>query len=105
MLDNWGCKYELVENGQEAVYALMRDDSFDVVLMDIQMPIMDGLDATKEIRKVKNEKVAKIPIVALTANAIKGENSKYKEAGMDGYLSKPFNPVNLYQTILKAYQP
>lgn len=95
ILNTYGAKLIEAHNGLEAIEALTQD-SFDLVLMDVQMPVMDGLEATKTIReKLK----LSIPIVALTANALKGENDKCFEAGMDAYLSKPFIEEELVTTI------
>jgi len=84
-------------NGLEAVTALKKSD-YDLVLMDIQMPVMDGLEATRVIRK---DLKSKIPIIALTANAIRGENEKCLEAGMDDYISKPFEEDELVHMMVK----
>lgn len=83
----------VAENGKLAVDAVKRE-SFDVVLMDVQMPVMDGLEATKEIRKWESgnnqqSSIQRVPIVAMTAYAVKGDKEKCLEAGMDGYISKP----------------
>lgn len=83
----------VAENGKLAVDAV-KMENFDVVLMDVQMPVMDGLEATKEIRKWESENnhqssIQRVPIVAMTAGAIKGDKEKCLEAGMDGYISKP----------------
>lgn len=75
------------ENGEEAVH-LLDQGHFDVVLMDIQMPVLDGLQATKKIRK-SGEASAQVPVIALTANAMEGDKETYMAAGMDGYASKP----------------
>jgi CheY-like chemotaxis protein/HPt (histidine-containing phosphotransfer) domain-containing protein len=82
-------------NGREAVDALRRN-TYDLVLMDMQMPVMSGLEATRIIRR---EISTTIPIIALTANAIKGESDKCIEAGMNGYLSKPFSEEALLQVM------
>lgn len=82
-------------NGMEAVEELGKTP-FDLVLMDIQMPVMDGVEATHIIRaNISND----LPIIALTANAIKGDNEKYLAAGMNGYLSKPFSEKNLVNVV------
>jgi two-component system, sensor histidine kinase len=92
---NFGADIFEVENGEQAIMAL-RNETFDLVLMDIQMPVMDGIEATKIIR---NEMKLDIPIIALTANAIKGENERYLSIGMNGYISKPFEEVELISVI------
>ncbi len=94
------CKVEGAENGYIALEKLRTDD-FDIILMDVQMPIMDGYEATRNIRKTIKGPKNKIPIIALTANAIKGDVDKCIAAGMNDYLSKPFQPEALYQIIAK----
>ncbi|NNV54226.1 PAS domain S-box protein [Limnovirga soli] len=84
-------------NGQEALDAF-KNDRYDIVLMDMRMPVMDGIEATRRIRK---EISATIPIIALTANAIEGEQQKCLEVGMNDFLSKPFDEDILVQTIAK----
>jgi len=84
-----------VENGSEAIEHI-KDNAFDLVLMDIQMPVLNGYEATKIIRE---ELKLNIPIIALTANAIKGENEKCLNAGMNGYLSKPFEEDKFLQIV------
>ncbi|MEQ1579858.1 MAG: response regulator [Steroidobacteraceae bacterium] len=89
MLDQMGHSVKLVENGLEAVRAV-EEASFDAVLMDMHMPEMGGVDATREIRRREAERgLARLPIVALTANAMAEAVSECMEAGMDGYVSKP----------------
>ena len=85
-----------VTNGEEAVEAL-RTNSFDLVLMDIQMPVMSGLEATRIIR---NELYLSIPILALTANAIKGESDRYIAAGMNCFIAKPFEENDLVEKMV-----
>ena len=89
---------KVVSNGEEAVKAVS-NGSFDVVLMDIQMPVLDGLEATKKIRSMELDHLANIPIVALTAHAMNGDRERFIEAGMDDYSSKPFNAEELIATI------
>jgi CheY-like chemotaxis protein len=85
VLNKLGYKAQIVENGQEALQAVM-NEQFDVVLMDVQMPEMDGLEATRQIR----EQVTTQPIIiAMTANAIQGDREACLEAGMNDYISKP----------------
>ena len=96
ILKNFGAITSEAVNGQEAVNAL-RDNDIDLVLMDIQMPVMDGMEATGIIR----EKISTtLPVIALTANAIKGDNDKYIKAGMNGYLSKPFKEKDLLNMVV-----
>ncbi|HWZ29555.1 MAG TPA: response regulator, partial [Gemmatimonadales bacterium] len=93
MLRKRGHQVDVVDNGREAVDAVAKH-KYDVVLMDIQMPELDGLEATKEIRATK--KGAHLPIVALTAHALTGERERLLAGGMTGYLSKPFKPHELF---------
>ncbi len=100
VLDKWGCKYHLVANGNEVIDSL-RYAHYDLILMDCQMPEMDGYTATRIIRQ-KASAERNIPIVALTANAVSGDETKCREAGMDGYLSKPVDRQEL-EVVLKRY--
>ena len=96
----WKVDYELAENGKE-VLEILKDKDFDVILMDLQMPILDGYETTKIIRNLPNYK-SRTPIIALTAFAqtdIKKKTQCYK---MDGFMGKPFNPIKLYN-LLKSY--
>jgi CheY-like chemotaxis protein len=88
MLESLGYASEVVPTGAEAVEILSRE-SFDLVLMDCQMPEMDGFEATQEIRKTETEGGPRIPIIAMTAYALKGDKKKCLKAGMDDYISKP----------------
>ena len=98
ILESWGCLVEVVENGALALESLNRKN-FDLVLMDIQMPVMDGIEATKEIRKLKDPVKATIPIIALTANAIRGNCTDFIKAGMNDCLQKPFEEDALFEII------
>ena len=86
-----------VENGRKAVEAVRTGD-FNLILMDVQMPEMDGFEATAEIRQTENESVH-LPIIALTAHALKGDRERCLQAGMDDYLSKPIEPDQLFEMI------
>ncbi len=88
VLEKAGWNVEIATNGQEAVDAYERK-SFDVILMDVQMPIMDGLTATRHIRSLEESRDRRTPIVAMTANAMTGDRERCLDAGMDGYVSKP----------------
>jgi len=98
LLDSVGVQVVLANNGAEALESL-ESDEFDVVLMDIQMPVMDGHQAMKHIRAEMDPKKRNIPILALTAHATEGEMEKCKRAGASDYLPKPFNPQDLFSKI------
>jgi len=85
-------------NGQEALLAL-EGQVFDLILMDVQMPIMDGFEATGAIRDRERISGVHVPIVAMTAHAMKGDEEQCLRAGMDGYVSKPIRPAELFMTI------
>ncbi len=92
MLERMGCSVVLVENGRDAVAAFENDPGIDVVLMDIQMPDMDGLEATAAIRALEKQRCRRhTPIIALTAHALQGDQERCLSAGMDAYLSKPIS--------------
>jgi signal transduction histidine kinase/CheY-like chemotaxis protein/HPt (histidine-containing phosphotransfer) domain-containing protein len=101
MLEKMGHVITVANNGVEAL-ALLAAHAFDVVLMDIQMPQMDGLTATKNFRLQETTTRFHLPIIALTAHAMKGDRERCLEAGMDGYVSKPINSIELELAIAKA---
>lgn len=101
IMESWGLEVTVAGNGRDAVEMVTQHD-FDLVLMDIQMPEMDGIEATKLIRRMQNTRKSAIPIVALTANALKGDSEKYLAAGMNGYVSKPFDESKLYYMISRS---
>jgi CheY-like chemotaxis protein len=88
----------VADNGQEALVAL-EHDAFDLVLMDIQMPVMDGFQATAAIREKEQGTGRHLPIVATTAHAIKGDRERCFESGMDGYVAKPIQTEDLFIAI------
>ena len=98
LLKKMGIDAQLAKNGQEALQKL-NEEAFDLVLMDCQMPIMDGYEATRQLRKMPSP-LAKTPVVAMTANAIKGDDEKCFAAGMDDYMTKPINPAILKEKIV-----
>ncbi len=106
LLQDMGWRVSCVENGMEAVNTLQEND-FDLVLMDIQMPIMDGITATAEIRAWQDSESpalrekSKIPIIALTAHAMKGDREELLELGMDSYISKPVDSGTLFSEVNK----
>ncbi|HLT24095.1 MAG TPA: response regulator [Ignavibacteria bacterium] len=100
LLTNRGYQTLVVEDGLKAVEAL-HNKSFDLVLMDIQMPIMDGYQATSYIRNVERLTGDHIPIIAVTAFAMDSDRQKCYELGMDDFLAKPFNKMDFYNIIEK----
>ncbi len=101
ILQNWGIIVDIAENGREAVDKVTHNH-YDAILMDIQMPIMGGLEATRIIRhQLKSD----VPIIALTAHAFKGERERYISAGMNDYVSKPFEADELYTALLHFRKP
>jgi CheY-like chemotaxis protein len=100
MLDSLGLEVSCARNGDEALQAV-RAGQYDVVLMDCQMPVMDGFAATKEIRRHEREngRARSLPVIAITANALQGDRESCLAAGMDDYLSKPFTQQQLSAVI------
>jgi CheY-like chemotaxis protein len=90
-----GYEVSLANNGVEGLDAF-QSSQFDFILMDIQMPEMGGIEATQQIREIEAKRsLRKTPIIAVTANALKGDRERYFEAGMDGYVSKPLSMDSL----------
>ncbi|WP_300353081.1 PAS domain-containing hybrid sensor histidine kinase/response regulator [Fluviicola sp.] len=103
-LNKWNVEVLAVNNAIEAI-TVLKDKQFDVILMDYYMPRMDGMEATRFIRSKFPEPTCSIPIIAITASAMVGDQNKFIEAGMNDYISKPFNPEKLYQLLVKwGYQ-
>jgi CheY-like chemotaxis protein len=98
MLEKKGHQVSVVGDGRQAIRAL-EPGRFDLILMDVQMPDVDGLDATRSIRAAEKSGDAHIPIVALTAHAMKGDQEKCLAAGMDAYLSKPIHAADLLKMV------
>lgn len=98
VLENLGHRVQVAENGLQAL-ASLEAARFDLVLMDVQMPEMDGLQVTRMIREREKTTGEHVPIVAMTAHAMKGDRERCLEAGMDGYIAKPFNVQELKETI------
>ena len=101
ILEMGGMKGELAENGEEALkkFTNSEENYYAAVLMDMRMPIMDGLTATKEIRKLDRADAKTIPIIALTANAFEEDVKQSIEAGINAHLSKPINPDEIFKTL------
>jgi signal transduction histidine kinase/CheY-like chemotaxis protein len=98
LLEKHGYKVGLALNGRQALAAILQD-SFDLVLMDVQMPEMDGFETTAAIREREKEMGAHLPIIAMTAHSMKGDREECMAAGMDGYVSKPIKPEDLFAAI------
>ena len=98
MVEKMGHSIVVANNGNEAL-SLLAQQSFDLVLMDIQMPEMDGLTATRKIRESEMRASLGIPIIAMTAHAMTGDRERCLHAGMDGYISKPINSQELERAI------
>ncbi|MCP3689362.1 MAG: response regulator [Gammaproteobacteria bacterium] len=95
LMEEAGCEVTVAENGQEAVEKI--SDRFDIVLMDVQMPVVDGYEATKTIRKMGG--FGKLPIVAMTAKTMEGDREKCLNVGMNDHMGKPINPKELFRTL------
>lgn len=105
ILQNNGAKVVTMDNGEAAVNFLQNQgEQIDAVLMDVRMPIMDGITATKLIRGLPDERTRKLPIIAMTANAFEEDVQRTKEAGMDFHLAKPIEPTLLLQTLSECIE-
>jgi CheY-like chemotaxis protein len=99
LLEKRGHAVVVAGDGREALAALASREPFDLVLMDVQMPDMDGLEATARIREGEQGGSRHVPIIAMTAHAMKGDCERCLQAGMDAYLAKPIQPQELFETI------
>jgi len=99
ILEKLGWKVTTVNNGQE-VLKILNDQTFDVILMDDNMPLLSGIETTQVIRREEKQTGLRVPIIAMTANAMAGDKERYLESGMDGYVSKPIDRNLLYQEIV-----
>jgi CheY-like chemotaxis protein/HPt (histidine-containing phosphotransfer) domain-containing protein len=102
LLEGFGLDVTTAENGEEAI-ALLKEAEFDGVLMDMQMPVMDGVTATRVIRK--NPQFSKLPIIALTANVMVSEQNEFQNAGITDHIGKPIDPDRLVATLAKWVRP
>jgi CheY-like chemotaxis protein/HPt (histidine-containing phosphotransfer) domain-containing protein len=100
MLKKLGLDWQLANHGAQAL-EIMREDRFDLVLMDCQMPVMDGYEATAAIRRLPPGQGATVPIVALTANAMQGDEQRCLDAGMNGFLAKPYTLAMLHEALAR----
>ena len=99
LLQKLGHHVFIAIDGCEALEAATTQEPFDLILMDIQMPRMDGIEATQAIRKLEDPARRNMPIVALTAFAMKGDRERCLAAGMNGYISKPIHPHEFCATV------
>ncbi|HVN78060.1 MAG TPA: response regulator, partial [Terriglobia bacterium] len=104
LLGKRGHTVEVAENGLRALEALSHSD-FDLILMDVQMPEMDGYSAAAEIRRQEELTGTHVPIIALTAHALKGDEERCRRAGMDAYVSKPIQPAALFKALSEVLEP
>jgi two-component system sensor histidine kinase/response regulator len=102
LLEGEGFVVDIANNGQEAIN-MLNLHAYDIVLMDMQMPVMDGLTATREIRKIDQFK--DLPVLAMTANAMDQDKEKCAEAGMNDHVAKPIDPDELFNALLKWIKP
>jgi len=103
VMTKWGANADFAENGVEAVEKIENNHNYDVVLMDVHMPQMDGLEATEIIRAKQEDYYKQLPIIALTASMLSSERADIENAGMNDYILKPFDPKSLFEK-LSAYQ-
>ncbi|MEM7368447.1 MAG: response regulator [Bacteroidota bacterium] len=100
LLSDWGIELDIANNGREGIERL-EEKGYDLVLMDVQMPVMNGYEATRYIRKQMQPPKSDIPIIALTANAFSGSDDECLQVGMDDYVSKPIETRNLFSKIVQ----
>jgi len=103
VLGKWGAQADFAENGRQAVEKVTANKNYDVVLMDVYMPEMGGIEATKIIRSQEDSYFQQLPIIALTASMLSAEREEINNAGMNDFILKPFEPKNLFEK-LSAYQ-
>ena len=106
ILKKFGFCVETANDGSEAVekVKLSEKDIYDIILMDVHMPVMDGHEATRQIRCLENKTLADTPIVAMTANAFKEDKLSAEKCGMNGFISKPINIDNLISSLRKVFE-
>ncbi len=101
ILEKLSCEVDTAQNGEEAVQKFVQssDNYYDAILMDVHMPVMDGLEATRRIRTLKRKDAAGVPIIAMTADAFDKEKKETLDAGMTSHMAKPINPDALYEML------
>jgi len=103
VLTRWGATADFAENGVQAVDKVTTNQNYDVVLMDVYMPEMGGIEATQVIRATPGVYFQQLPIIALTASMLSSERTQIDESGMNDFILKPFDPQKLFEK-LSAYQ-
>jgi CheY-like chemotaxis protein len=103
VMEKWGAMADFAENGLQAIEKIENNQNYDVVLMDVYMPEMGGIEATQIIRAKPEPYFQQLPIIALTASMLSTERGQIDDAGMNDYILKPFEPKNLFDK-LSAYQ-
>lgn len=104
LFSKWDITPVVAENGERAI-ELLQYGNFDLILMDLQMPVMDGIEATKIIRRMTDPQKANIPIIALTASALFDVRERVYSSGMNDYVAKPFKPNELLDKIMGQVRP
>ncbi|MGB3468831.1 MAG: response regulator, partial [Cyclobacteriaceae bacterium] len=99
-LTRWGMSYDSVEDGIKAL-ELMKDNEYGIVLLDIQMPVMDGFEVARNIRQMKGSDSHNMPVIALSADVFANVYNKLIDSGMDDFVSKPIDPNELLEVIYK----
>lgn len=99
-LERWGIRVTVANNGKEAV-EMVESKAFDLMLIDVRMPVMDGYEATAKIRSMEDEYFKQLPIIALTASTLSESKSKMEKSGMNEFVSKPFDPEDLYEKVCR----
>ncbi|WP_295676040.1 response regulator [uncultured Mucilaginibacter sp.] len=99
VLTKWGASADFAENGLQAIEKITSNRNYDVVLMDVYMPEMGGIEATQAIRANEDPYFQQLPIIALTASMLSSERAQIMESGMNDYILKPFDPANLFEKL------
>jgi CheY-like chemotaxis protein len=104
ILSDYGFLIDVADNGKEALDRIQKEDAdyYDAILMDIQMPVMNGYETTKQIRKLADEERSQIPIIAMTANAFEEDRQQALQSGMNDFLTKPINVEQLLNALTAA---
>jgi CheY-like chemotaxis protein len=103
VLTRWGANPDFAENGLQAIEKITNNRNYDVVLMDVYMPEMGGIEATRVIRAIDEPYFQQLPIIALTASMLSSERTEIDESGMNDFILKPFDPQKLFEK-LSVYQ-